>query len=45
MCLGFKPRAACDKRWKAQSTLFYFVRGSITVWLTSLLTGLDLTKQ
>ena len=27
-----------------QRTLTYFVRGSITVWLTSYLTGLDLTK-
>ena len=30
---------------KAQRTLTYFVRGSITVQLTSCLTGLDLTKQ
>ena len=28
-----------------QRTLTYFVRGCITVWLTSCLTGLDLTKQ
>ena len=28
-----------------QRTLTYFVRGSITVWLTSCLTGLDLAKQ
>ena len=28
-----------------QRTLAYFVRGSITVWLTSCLTGLDLAKQ
>ena len=27
-----------------QKTLTYFIRGSITVWLTSYLTGLDLTK-
>ena len=27
-----------------QSTLTYFVRGSITVWLTSFLTGLDTNK-
>ena len=28
-----------------QRTLSYFVRGSIVVWLTSSLTGLDLAKQ
>ena len=30
--------------WIRQITLVYFVRGSITVQLTSCLTGLDLTK-
>ena len=28
-----------------QKTLTYFIRGSITVWLTSYLTGLDLAEQ
>ena len=31
--------------WGNQRTLIYFVRGSITVQLTSCLTGLDLAKQ
>ena len=30
---------------KNQRTLTYFLRGSITVWLTKCLTGLDLAKQ
>ena len=31
--------------WQSQRTLLYFVKGSITVRLTSCLTGLDSTKQ
>ena len=28
-----------------QRTLTYFIRGNITIWLTSCLTGWDLAKQ
>ena len=34
----------CHKFNFPQKLFTYFVKGSITVWLTSCLTGLDLTK-
>ena len=35
----------CHKFNFPQKLFTYFVKGSITVWLTSCLTGLDSTKQ
>ena len=35
----------CCLNLRSHRILTYFVRGSITVWLTSCQTGLDLTKQ
>ena len=40
-----KSSVDSSSRGREQRTLTYFVRGSITVWLTSCWNGLDLAKQ